>query len=45
MATLAPPEQVRRALREFADRGLQIWNRTLGPKTYEANELGLGGTA
>ena len=41
----APPEPVRRALTDFTDRRLQDWNRTLDPKTYEARELGLGGSA
>jgi hypothetical protein len=27
-------------LTDFSDRRLQIWNRTLDPKTYEVRELG-----
>jgi uncharacterized protein YndB with AHSA1/START domain len=38
--THASPEQVFRALTDFTDRRLQIWNRTLDPKTYETRELG-----
>ena len=40
VSTCASPEQVRRALTDFTDRRLQIWNRTLDPKTYETRELG-----
>ena len=40
VTTLASPEQVREALTDFTDRRLQIWNRTLDPKTYEVRELG-----
>jgi hypothetical protein len=40
VTTDASPEQVRRALTDFTDRRLQIWNRTLDPKTYETRELG-----
>ncbi|MDI6105217.1 hypothetical protein QLQ12_42195 [Actinoplanes sp. NEAU-A12] len=38
--TKASPEQVRRALTDFTGRRLQIWNRTLDPKTYEVREQG-----
>ncbi|BFU46210.1 hypothetical protein [Krasilnikovia sp. MM14-A1004] len=38
--TKASPEQVRRALTDFSDRRLQIWNRTLDPKKYELREQG-----
>ncbi|MEU4424264.1 SRPBCC family protein [Actinoplanes sp. NPDC024001] len=38
--TKATPEQVRRALTDFTDRRLQIWNRTLDPKKYELREQG-----
>lgn len=40
VTTHASPEQVRRALTDFTDRRLQIWNRTLDPKMYEVRELG-----
>ena len=40
VTTHASPEQVRRALTDFSDRRLQIWNRTLDPTTYEVRELG-----
>jgi hypothetical protein len=40
VTTHASPEQVRRALTDFTDRRLQIWNRTLDPTTYEVRELG-----
>jgi hypothetical protein len=40
VTTHASPEQVRRALTDFTDRRLQIWNRTLDPKTYDVRELG-----
>lgn len=40
VTTHASPEQVRRALTDFTDRRLQIWSRTLDPKTYETRELG-----
>lgn len=36
----ASPEQVRLALTDFTERRLQIWNKTLDPKTYELRELG-----
>jgi hypothetical protein len=38
--TEASPEQVRRALTDFTQRRLRIWNRTLDPKTYELREHG-----
>ena len=38
--TVAPPEQVRRALRDFTDRRLQIWNPALDPRTYEVRDQG-----
>jgi hypothetical protein len=38
--TKAAPEQVRRALTDFTDHRLQIWNRTLDPKKYELREQG-----
>ena len=40
VTTLASPEQVREALTDFTHRRLQIWNRTLDPKTYQVRELG-----
>jgi len=40
VSTLASPEQVLEALTDFTDRRLQIWNRTLDPKTYEVRALG-----
>ncbi len=40
VTTRASPEQVRQALTDFSDRRLQIWDRTLDPKTYEVRELG-----
>jgi hypothetical protein len=40
VTTLASPEQVREALTDFSDRRLQIWRRTLDPKTYEVRALG-----
>jgi hypothetical protein len=40
LTTHASPEQVRRALTDFTDRRLQIWDRTLDPKTFEVRELG-----
>jgi hypothetical protein len=39
--TQASPEQVRRALTDFTQERLRIWNRTLDPKTYELREQGL----
>lgn len=38
--TKASPEQVREAMTDFTGRRLQIWNRTLDPKTYELREQG-----
>ncbi|MGK5679981.1 SRPBCC family protein [Actinoplanes sp. URMC 104] len=38
--TKASPQQVRDALTDFTHRRLQIWNRTLDPKTYELREQG-----
>ena len=38
--TKASPEQVLRALTDFTDARLQIWNRTLDPKTYELRDSG-----
>lgn len=38
--THASPAQVQKALTDFTDRRLQIWNRTLDPKTYEVREVG-----
>lgn len=38
--TKASPEQVHRALTDFTDRRLQIWNRTLDPRTYELRDHG-----
>lgn len=40
VTTHASPEQVREALTDFTDRRLQIWNRTLDPRTYEVRALG-----
>lgn len=40
VTTRASPEQVRAALTDFTDRRLQIWNRTLDPKTYEVRAAG-----
>ena len=40
VSTQASPEQVLRALTDFTDRRLQIWNRTLDPKTYQVRGLG-----
>jgi len=40
VTTLASPEQVREALTDFTDRRLQIWNRTLDPKTYQVRAHG-----
>lgn len=40
VTTKASPEQVLRALTDFTDRRLQIWNKSLDPKTYEVRELG-----
>lgn len=38
--TQASPEQVHRALTDFTQQRLHIWNRTLDPKTYELREQG-----
>lgn len=38
--TQASPEQVRRALTDFTQERLRIWDRTLDPKTYELREQG-----
>ncbi|HJQ89647.1 MAG TPA: hypothetical protein VJ820_19545, partial [Propionibacteriaceae bacterium] len=38
--TKASSEQVLRALTDFTDARLQIWNRTLDPKTYELRDSG-----
>jgi hypothetical protein len=38
--TQASPEQVHRALTNFTEERLHIWNRTLDPKTYELREHG-----
>ena len=38
--TTASPERVRETFTDFSDRRLQIWNRTLDPKTYEVREQG-----
>ena len=38
LKTKASPEQVLRALTDFTDARLQIWNRTLDPKTYELRD-------
>ena len=40
LETKASPEQVRRALTDFTDRRVQIWNRTLDPRTYELRDHG-----
>ena len=40
LETKASPEQVRRALTDFTQERLRIWNRTLDPKTYEGREQG-----
>jgi hypothetical protein len=40
VTTQASPAQVLRALTDFSDRRLEIWDRTLDPKTYELRELG-----
>ena len=40
LTTKASPEQVLRALTDFTDARLQIWNRTLDPKTYELRDSG-----
>src|SRR3954463_6857791 len=38
--TKASPEQERRALTDFTQGRLRIWNRTLDPRTYELREQG-----
>jgi hypothetical protein len=38
--TKASSKQVLRALTDFTDARLQIWNRTLDPKTYELRDSG-----
>lgn len=38
--TRSSPEQVRRALTDFTETRLRIWNRTLDPNTYELREQG-----
>ena len=38
--TKASPEQVRRALTDFTDRRLLIWNRTLDANKYELRDRG-----
>ncbi|BBH70134.1 hypothetical protein ACTI_68190 [Actinoplanes sp. OR16] len=40
LETKASPDLVRRALTDFSDRRLQIWDRTLDPAAYELRELG-----
>jgi uncharacterized protein YndB with AHSA1/START domain len=40
VTTLASPEQVLEALTDFTDRRLQIWDRSLDPKTYEVRARG-----
>lgn len=40
LVTKASPEQVRRAMTDFTDRRLQIWHRTLDPRTYELRDSG-----
>jgi hypothetical protein len=38
--TKASPEQVHRALTDFTDARLDIWTRSLDPKTYELRDKG-----
>lgn len=38
--TRASPAQVRHALTDFTQRRLQIWHRTLDPRTYEVRDSG-----
>lgn len=38
--TKASPEQVFRALTDFTQDRLRVWDRTLDPKTYEVREQG-----
>ena len=40
LKTKASPEQVLRALTDFTDARLQIWSRTLDPKTYGLRDSG-----
>ena len=40
VTTHASPDQVRQALTDFTDRRLQIWDRTLDPRTYEVRAVG-----
>ncbi len=40
VTTFASPEQVREALTDFTARRLQIWNRTLDPRTYQVRAHG-----
>ena len=40
LETQASPEQVRRALTDFSESRLRIWNRTLDPRTYQVREQG-----
>jgi hypothetical protein len=40
LKTKASPEQVLRALTDFTDARLQIWNQTLDPKTYDLRDSG-----
>ena len=38
--TKASPDQVRRALTDFTERRLEVWDRTLDPRTYELRDIG-----
>lgn len=40
VTTKASPDQVRTAMTDFSQRRLQIWNKSLDPKTFEVRELG-----
>ena len=40
LETKASPAQVCRALTDFSARRLQIWHRTLDPRTYEVRDRG-----
>jgi hypothetical protein len=40
LTTNASPDQVLRAMTDFTDRRLEIWNKTLDPQVYELRELG-----
>ena len=40
VVTCASPEQVRDALADFSERRLQIWSRTLDPRTYDVRAQG-----